>query len=543
MSTKAPTPVALGAGVSVMLTKIRTKIRQTASQFRRTKRRSSTSDSPTPSVILQRPNVSIPVEVTLPYSRPSLSQSSLISQDMVAEVDAWWMRDRQSHSVFVPGIPSWMNPLPSPLQLDSLLVFNRCWPPEGRSDHSSEGEEAMPINSHKSPNLFSVPPLQFTDGDDACAMDGISPPSSVASSRIFAADDSTSFNYNPALAMPIPDDHNDLDDRKMPNDNDTLPYYGTTLIPLPSTPISTPPCDPECVGVKRKTLELPASVSLFVLASILAHISHHLYQTSLSYSVDGPNLCVTISAPSQSESPHHNLAIDQIQRDVIYKPNLASIDVTVPPGCEDLRYAAALVNNVFSVLQGCLISPESVSIRLGPVGFKKSEKVSPLVTIDKRPLEQYETLTPMPTDNSNRGDIPDTFSDFPGLTPWWRFGRINLDKLTSLVMSFPVPLDDFLDMLARSKYLNSVQVEHLLEPRTICNLQASILSEVTDLSIVSQTDLETFFHVFAMPNLQRLSLVIHNKARPDGYNLWWDSLSDIYVQCTMTEAGEEELPY
>ncbi|KAJ8516222.1 hypothetical protein ONZ45_g6430 [Pleurotus djamor] len=523
MSTKAPTPVALGTGVSVMLTKIRTKIRQTANQFRRTKRRTSTSDSLTPSV------VSIPVELTLPYTRPTLSQSSLISQDMVAEEDAWWIRDRQSHPPFVPGVPSWATPLPSPLDLEDPSFTLPCWPVEQVVECSSFDGEEMDTASYSSPSSgttsFSIPSSQSTLSESIHSVDRSTPPyPSAASSprQAFQTDDSRLYNDDNALTMDLT--MCDANDHEIRHDNDALPYYGTTLIPLPKTPIPTPAPKTECEGVKRLSKQLPAS-------------------TSLAYNFHGPNLCVTVSAPDPCDSAHHNLAIDEIFREMALKPDLASIDVTVPTGCDDLPYAAKLMDDILCVLQGCSIAPQSIAVGFPFIDHDGFDNTIPLVVLDDddTPPKQFRKIV-SPIEQRTPPSV-DRLERIPSLTKWWHHGRINLSQLSSLIIAYPLHLDDFYSLVSSGKHVRELSIGSLVTSREVGTPKATIvLDKLARLSIASDAGLHSVFRHVRMPGIKRLRLLMGGgMTTPHRYNLPWDTLDYILVQCAMTSGVEDTL--
>ncbi|KAJ8692289.1 hypothetical protein PTI98_009616 [Pleurotus ostreatus] len=243
-------------------------------------------------------------------------------------------------------------------------------------------------------------------------------------------------------------------------------------------------------------------------------------ETSLNHILSGQDFTVIINGPSPADSAFDVQAIDEIQREIVNAClPLAKIDIEVASGCEEVAYAGNVLNDLLCVLQSCSISPNEIAVRL--------------------PFMQHQDAS---TGISHA--MLQALKNIPPLVPWWRHGRMDIGQLTRLTLVYPLPLDDLIEMLSRTPCVEELNVTCILAPNATFSVDFSkytVLSRLSSLNLESMVDLEAFFELINTPNLNRLNLKIREAATPDAYNVRWDRLGHVNVNCPMTAEVESAL--
>ncbi|KAG9225123.1 hypothetical protein CCMSSC00406_0007466 [Pleurotus cornucopiae] len=240
-------------------------------------------------------------------------------------------------------------------------------------------------------------------------------------------------------------------------------------------------------------------------------------ETSLNHILSGQDFTVIVNGPSRADSAFDVQAIDDIQREMVNAClPLAKIDIEVTSGCEEVPYAGEILNDLLCVLQSCSICPNEIAVRL--------------------PLMKHQDVGMGITHA-----LLQTLKNIPSLVPWWRHGRMDIGQLTRLTLSYPLPLDDLIELVSRTPCLEELSVGCVLAPNSSFSVdftKYTVLNKLLSLKLESMVDLEAFFELVGTPDLRQLDLKMRWGATPDTYDVCWERLERVTVSCPMGQEAE-----
>ncbi|KAF4571055.1 hypothetical protein EYR36_008382 [Pleurotus pulmonarius] len=269
-------------------------------------------------------------------------------------------------------------------------------------------------------------------------------------------------------------------------------------------------------------------------------------ETSLHHILSGQDFSVTINGPTRVESAFDDQAIDNIHRDIVNTPHqLARFTINVSKGSEELAYAGGLINDIFYVLQGCKLTPDQISVYLPmPAGhLQQSSRGRPLLMLDAK-VETGVGDASMIFGNGTSHAMLQQMKNIPPLVPWWSQGRMDVSQLSRLTITYPLPLDTFAEVLSQCPNLQEVAAEWVvpaLSDTWINTTKYTRLDDLLSLSVRSMVDLYDFFNCIAVPALKTIKLSINACAKPQMYDIHWEGLEYVQVDCEMTEDSATKL--
>ncbi|KDQ24935.1 hypothetical protein PLEOSDRAFT_1107858 [Pleurotus ostreatus PC15] len=255
-------------------------------------------------------------------------------------------------------------------------------------------------------------------------------------------------------------------------------------------------------------------------------------ETSLHHILSGQDFSVTINGPTRAESAFDDQAIDNIHRDIVNAPHqLARINIVVSKGTEELAYAGGLINDIFYVLQGCKLTPDQISVYLPmPAGqLQQDSRIQPLLMSNVK-AEAITGDVNLMIGNGTSHAMLQQMKNIPPLVPWWSQGRMDVSQLSRLTISYPLPLDTFVEVLSQCPNLEEVAVEWILPALSDSWFNSTKLARLDglfSLSMRSEVDLYEFFNCVAVPGIRDIKLGINAAANPHTYDIHWEGLASV----------------
>ncbi|KAL4255353.1 hypothetical protein AB1N83_013334 [Pleurotus pulmonarius] len=291
--------------------------------------------------------------------------------------------------------------------------------------------------------------------------------------------------------------------------------YGTRLKELPA---------PRIHGMQDiDVLEIGPPANAPTIVELPAEASvHHI--------LSGQEFFAAINYPMRAHSFFDDKAIDEIQG-ILASASLplAKISIDVNAGCQSLPYAGELINDIFSVLQGCKIAPDEISVQLSLEELKQSEPQS-LLSVSRssgrgRPRGNHYMESPSHA-------LRQAYKNVPPLAPSWIYGRMSFAQLSQLSVSFPVSIDDLVTILSNSTSLVEAVIGHVTPASSdywIHSCKGATLMKMLSLDITTTTDLEPFFAMLDFPSLRALALDLHCTNNAAAFSVQWDDLETVGI--------------